>query len=282
MKPLLIIPPAPARWRALENLLGHKGPLWREDVEKRFTQGVPDAQDAFAVIADGGLLLANACVNKRGAVGVLGHVFARPEHRRRGHARQVIAAVVSWFDMLGGKWLYLGCPAALADGLYAKFGFRVLHRLARVPGEEVTMLRVAAGARETPFAETDGEIAVRDATRADWPLLVALLQHFPGPDPRVPLRESAVSAELAMLELFSRQERGTCRLLAAWRGDRIIGLASVATDALGRRTYAMLLPHNETLPPLREAVTAFAQGRGYEQVDFPLEALAATPSGAPQ
>lgn len=273
MKPLLIIAPAPARWHALADLVGHKGPPWLEDIEKRIVHGVDGSQDAFAVIPEGGRLLANACINRRHDVGILGHVFTRPEHRGLGFARRLTTTLLSWFDMTGGKWLYLGSGGGLAQAFYARFGFDIIRRVRREAEDVVMMLRTADGMTSNPIDSASGGIVIRDISRADWSLIVSLLQHRPGPDPRVSTDESAVSAEDNGLELLSRQEEGTCKLCGAFCGDRLVSLASVATDQLGERTYAMLMPHGDSPPALREAVIEFARSKGYAQVDFPMEAL---------
>jgi len=270
-KPLLILPPAPQRWLALHDLLGHKGPVWLEDIEQRCTRGVAGAQDAFAVMPSGGQMLASASIQKRLDIGILGHVFTRPDHRRRGFARRLLETAIAWFDMVGGKQLYLGTAAEL-EPLYAGAGFRVLHHAMR-DGQDVLIMTRGAAA---PGADDDArDVTIRPAARGDWPLMVALLQEHYGPDPRVSLAESAVAAEPTTLELVSRSEKGVCSLLAAWRGGRIIGLGSIATDELGERTYAMVMPHNDAPPALREALVAEAERKGYKQVEFPLEALAA-------
>ncbi|MBU0639682.1 MAG: GNAT family N-acetyltransferase [Planctomycetes bacterium] len=274
MKPLVIIPPSPARWHSLLALVGHKGPLWLEDIEKRFVQGVPGSQDAFAVIANGGQFLAHACINKKAKIGILGNVHTRSDHRGRGYARLVIKAMLAWFDMVGGKWLYLGTTADLADGLFGKFGFKVIRRSPREPHDGITMLRTVADVGYDPLGRSDAAATTRPISRADWPLIVALLQHRAGPDPRLALDESAVSAELTALELISQHEQGTCHVMGTFCADRALGVGSVAADRIGQRTYAILMPHGTELPELREAITAHARSQGYTQVDFPMETLA--------
>jgi len=281
MKPILIIPPAPARWPAIQELLRHKGEPWLTDLERRFVTGVPGAQDAYAVLPAGGPLLASACINKCGDVGVLGHCFTRPEHRRRGYARQLVETLLSWFDMTGGKWLFLGTTTELDEGLYRKFGFAPLRRAAWAPYDRLTMCRIGAGVTGDPFITAADGVTVRELTRAAWPAMVTLLQYRPGPDPRVPLEESAVIAEAFTLDLIAHQERGACSLQGAFRGPRLVGLATVATDREGARTYAMLIPHADAPPELRAAVTELARGRGYTQVDFPMEGLGEWHHGDP-
>ncbi len=280
MKPLLILGPSPARWKALEELLSHEDGAWLEDLRKRVVEGVDGSQDAIAVIPDGGNLLASACIRRRHDIGVLGHLFTRPAQRQRGRARLLMQALLSWFDMTGGRWLYLTGPLELAEGLFEKFGFRALRRLEHGDQARVTMLRTPAHVGESPFEKRTGRTEIREARRADWVLLVALLQHHCGPDPRVPLEESALAAEATALQLITQQEQGACRLMVAYCHDRIVGVGSVATDQVGHRTYAMLLPHDRPPEGLREALLDFAAGRGYEQVDFPMEALAEKPADA--
>jgi GNAT superfamily N-acetyltransferase len=281
MRPLLVIPPAPARWPALEDLLRHKGQPWLTDMARRFVPGVPGAQDAYGLIQSGGQFFASVCINKCGEVGVLGHCYTRPEHRRQGYARRLVETVVSWFDMTGGKWLFLGTTAELDEGFYRKFGFLPLRRMAWAPHDHVTMWRPGRGAAADPFTGLAGDTVVRDVTRADWPAMVTLLQYSPGPDPRVPLDESAVTAEVFTLDLIDHTERGACALKGAFRGARLVGLATVAIDRSGERTYGMLIPHSAPPPELRAAVLEFAQSKGYAHVDFPMEALrAAEPAAA--
>jgi GNAT superfamily N-acetyltransferase len=281
MKPLLILGPSPTRWQALEELLGHEESAWLDDLRRRVVEGVDGSQDAIAVIPDGGNLLASACIRRRRDIGVLGHLFTRPAQRQRGQARLLMQALLSWFDMSGGKWLYLTAPGELAEGLFEKFGFRMLRRLAHGDQQHVTMLRTPAHVGESPFEKLGGRMEIREGRRADWVLLVALLQHHSGPDPRVSLEESALAAERTALELITQQEQGSCRLVVACCHDRIVGVGSVATGQIGHRTYAMLLPHDCPPAGLREALLDFARARGYAQVDFPMEALVEKAAGTP-
>jgi hypothetical protein len=181
--------------------------------------------------------------------------------------------------MSAGKWLYLTTPRDLAEKVFAKFGFRVLRESSDADDRRVTMLRTPAHAGGSPFEKLGGDVGVRDATRADWPLIVALLQHYRGADPRVALAESALAAEATALDLFTQQQQGSCHLMIAYRQRRIIGLGSVATDQGAERTYAMTLPHDQPVDGLRQALIDFARARGCRQVDFPMEALAPSATG---
>lgn len=280
MKPLLIVPPAPRRWAALQDLLGHQAQPWLRNIELRLTQGVPRAQDAYAVAPENGRIIAVAGINKCGDLGVLGQVYTRPEHRRRGWARKLTETVLSWFDMTGGKWLHLATTGELDEGLYRKFGFVPLRRAVWAPYDRITMLRARPNANADPLAGVGGAVTVRDLTRADWPEMFTLLQYRNGPDPRVPLDESAVSAEVFTLDLIDHLEKRKCGLLGAYQGRRLVGLAAVAADRPPGRTYAMLVPHSGAAAALRGAAEAFAGTQGYEGVDFPMETVECLTAGA--
>jgi GNAT superfamily N-acetyltransferase len=277
MKPLLILGPSSERWPQVEDLLRHEDAAWLDDLRARMVGGIDGARDAFAIIPEGSQSLAGACIRRRHEVGVLGHLFTRPTHRQRGHARSLLQALLSWFDMSGGKWLYVTSPSDLVENLFEKFGFQPLRRGDQAESGRVTMLRTPTHAKATPFEEIGGRATVGDVSPADWALVVALLQHHCGPDPRIGLDESALSAEATALELVTQQRQGACRLKGVWRQRRIVGLGSVATGQPGQRTYAMLLPHDRPPEGLREAVLELTSTLGFTQVDFPMEALESPP-----
>ena len=273
MKPLLILAKSETRWPAVESLLEHEERIWLDDLRRRLVDGIPKTRDAFAMVPDGAQARGCGCIRRSHEIGVLGHLYIRPEHRTRGMARSLMQALLSWFDVTGGKWLYLTCPAELAGGLFEHFGFRLLGDAAS-DRTRVTMLRTLGHAPESPFTKLGGPQQVRDVARADWPQLVALLKHHAGADPRQSLADSALQAETTALELITQQEQEACRLVAAARRDRIIGLGSLAANQSGHRTYAMLLPHDNPPEGLRAALLEAARVQNYEQVDFPMEALA--------
>lgn len=274
-KPLLVLPPSPPRWPAIEALLENETPDPLSDLRARLTEPTEGANDAFAVQPDGAHVRAFGGLRRKLDVGVLGHFFTAPTHRQRGLARQLMQTLLSWFDMTGGKWLYACCPAALYSSFLEHFGFRVLHARPDDPDAPLFLLRTQAHVRGLPI-EQGGTPDVRELSRADWPLIVALLQHRPGPDPRVSQAESALAAEATAHDLLAQAARGQCALLGAGGAAYLSALASLATDQLGQRSYAMILPHGDPHANLRAAVLSLAAAKGYEQVDFPLEAVGST------
>jgi GNAT superfamily N-acetyltransferase len=282
MKPLLILAPSPARWPVVQDLLAHEDEAWLADLRQRLVDGLRGCQDALAIMPESTHALASACIRRRGDIGVLGHVYTRPGQRQQGKARALLQALLSWFDMSGGKWLYATSPRDAAEYLFEKFGFTVLRGSRAAEAERVTLLRTPANVSASPFERVTSRIRIRDVARADWVLIVALLRHYAGPDPRMDLEQSALGAEATALELIAQQEQGACHLLAACHQNRIVGLGSLATQPVGGRTYAMLLPQDCPPQGLREAVLQLASAQGYTQVDFPMEALAATSAATPR
>lgn len=274
MKPMLILPPAPARWRSLADLLSNLDPLIIRDAELRFSNGVEGATDAFALVVDGGLTLACASITRRNDVGVLGYVITRPSHRGRGLAAELIESLIAWFDMTDGRWLYCATSGTAATRLCDRYGFRTLHTLVRDGREDVFLQRAVNVMFPSPFEGLTGEERIRDITRADWPLIVSLLQHRPGHDPRATLDESSIGAEEFSLRLVDDQEQGKCRLLGAWRGGHLTAVGTVAIDTLGEKTYAMLIPFGQAPQELRAALLSEGTAKGYRQIEFPMETVA--------
>jgi GNAT superfamily N-acetyltransferase len=272
MKPLLIIPPAPNRWSSIDDYLNGATEARIADLRNRFDAPLTDARDAFAIIPNGSLTLAFASIRRMGDIGVFGELSTRPDHRLRGFARSLIQTLLSWFDMTGGKWLYLTTPGALAPAIFENFGFRLLHRSGE--SDAVSMLRTLSHVAESPYRGGSGPVRVRDVVRSDWPLIVALLQHHGGADPRVAIADSAAFAEATATDLLNQQDGGACKLLGAESGGKLLGLASLAVDQLGKRSYAMILPHSGGPAELTEAAVALGSAKGYERVEFPLSALA--------
>ncbi|MBK9119487.1 MAG: GNAT family N-acetyltransferase [Phycisphaerales bacterium] len=282
MKPVVIVPPAPQRWPALEDLFHNENRAFLDDLRIRVAEGVPGAHDAFAIAPEDAHHLGGCFgIGRCGDVGIVRPALVRPERRRRGLARQLFEAVAAWFEMTGGRWLYLFATAELDEAVYGRFHFQPLHRAFWQPHARLAMLRCFGHAAPTPYdGSPAGPPAVRPLTRADAPAMIALLQHRMGPDPRVPLEESAVAAEVFVLDLLAHQDRGAGLLLGEWFGGRLFAFGSAGLDRTGARTYALLVPHDYVGELLRPALEQATRERGYEQVDFPMEKLADWHHGA--
>lgn len=274
MKPLLLPCPAPNRSAPICALLEECSPAEAPDIAERMNVGVAGALDAVALQPDGGQALALGIIRRRGELGLLGPLWTRPQHRREGHARRLLQTLLAWFDMTGGRRLYLVAPAACFPEWLAHFGFRPLH----FGGDplRVSLLRTPAGLEDDPLTGVEhSPPCVEPLGPSDWAALHALAQHRLGADPRLSPAESALAAEAMIPELFTRLGSKRCALLGVRRGEHLAAAVTVALDATGPRTYALRWPYGENLPALADATAELARRHGYEQVDYPLESQGA-------
>ena len=91
----------------VETLLGHKGPSWRWGNEQvlRTETGL---DVFFYLLHRDGAPFANIMTIEYRGVGLLGHVYTRPEDRRQGAAMQLMACLMEHFRQRGGQALFLG------------------------------------------------------------------------------------------------------------------------------------------------------------------------------
>lgn len=91
----------------VEGLLSHKGPQWRWGNEQvlRTATGL----DVFYyLLSRNGDLFANVMTTESRGVGLLGHVYTRPDDRRQGAAMQLLGCLMGHFRQRGGQALFLG------------------------------------------------------------------------------------------------------------------------------------------------------------------------------
>lgn len=125
LRVLRVEPPDP-RWdSAVRGLLAHKPrPYDRHiDYSLRGECGALETRFYLGVVDDEAV--ANVMTVERRGVGILGHVFTRPDHRREGIATTVMNRQMIDFKARGGKVLLLGTGyQSHAYRMYASFGFQ--------------------------------------------------------------------------------------------------------------------------------------------------------------
>lgn len=250
MKPLLIIPPAPGRWAAIEGLLESLAPDAREELRLRVAEGLPDAFDAFAMLPEGGRAVAHAALYRKRDRAVLRHVWTNPLHRRRGHARRLVQTLSAWFDMSGGRLIYACGSEEVVGPLLGPAGFAVLHRTS-----EMGQVSMARG--QLPDAPLDAAVEVRAATGADFPQIVEFFQFCRGADLSVELSDSAARAEHTVAELLGADG---ARVLLGLQGPRVVGLGRVLRADQTARIEIM--PHEGAPAALKEALERAATTTG--------------------
>lgn len=109
----------------LVSFLGHKGGLWVWHIEKALKEPLEGLESRFYIGEIGDTLVGNICTFESASVGILGHVFTHPGHRRKGICQALMRGVMEDFRRRGGKILTLSTGYdSPAYHIYASFGFR--------------------------------------------------------------------------------------------------------------------------------------------------------------
>jgi len=109
----------------LESFLEHKGEPWLFHVRESLQDRAGKLETRFYVGKLGGKIISNVMTVEWMGVGILGHVFTAPEHRRKGACKAVMQVLMEDFRSRGGRLLYLGTGYdSPAYWIYHSFGFR--------------------------------------------------------------------------------------------------------------------------------------------------------------
>lgn len=107
----------------VEPLLGHKGELWNWQ-NAQALRSETGLESRFYLLSLHGMPFANVCTFSAGGVGILGHVWTRPEFRRQGASTLLVQAAMGDFARRGGEALFLGTnPDGPAYEIYKRHGF---------------------------------------------------------------------------------------------------------------------------------------------------------------
>ena len=86
----LVTAPEEAHMAGVEDLLGHKGGEWQEHIHAALAGETDSLETRFYLGLLGRDPVANIMTVESRGVGWLGHVYTRPEHRRKGICRAVM------------------------------------------------------------------------------------------------------------------------------------------------------------------------------------------------
>jgi hypothetical protein len=168
--------PDPSWGAQVMPLLGHKGRESRDHFEAAFAGPLDELETRFYVGTVGGIAITNVMIvgaraGSIGRVGILGHVFTRPEHRQKGAYAQLMAAQMEDVRRAGYRVLTLGTGFETHPyWIYHRFGFR------SVDGTSGRMKWLADPDAERDFFRP-GATAVRPLRWDDWaPLNLLALQ----------------------------------------------------------------------------------------------------------
>ncbi len=153
----------------VEQLLGHKGPLWRWGNEVVLREAVP-VESYFYLLHRDGEPFANMLNIEVDGVGMYAHVFTKPEERRKGAASRLLDLLLDHYRTRGGRALVLGTGYDSPPyHIYARGGFE------GIEAESGNMAYYPDG--EKAFYETYFAGQAMSVSRLGW-------QHWP---PSIPL-----------------------------------------------------------------------------------------------
>lgn len=111
----------------IQQLLVHKGPEWALHMRAALLGETDSLETRFYIGVLEGAPVANVMTVEYRGVGILGHVFTRPEHRRKGICQSILRRLMEDFRQRGGCVLLLGTGfESPAYWIYHSFGFRSL------------------------------------------------------------------------------------------------------------------------------------------------------------
>ena len=160
----------------IEAFLSHKGPPWNWGNEQVLRTGTGLDALYYLLHRDGDPFANMMTIESRG-VGLLGHVYTRPEDRRQGAAMQLLALLMDHFRQRGGQALFLGTGYdAPAYYIYRAHGF------AGVEPQSGQMAYYTTSEEEFERAFfAPGPTAMEPVGWLHWPVSIPLfLGAFPG------------------------------------------------------------------------------------------------------
>ncbi len=120
----------PVTGQELPLLLWHKGSPWVEDIQRRLEGKCAGSRDRFLVIYDGPRPAAHVWYTVAEAdptLGLLGHVYTRPDRRRQGGASRLLQAAWARFEREGGRAMQLFTYNPATVPFYQRLGFELVH-----------------------------------------------------------------------------------------------------------------------------------------------------------
>ncbi|RKY02012.1 hypothetical protein DRP77_08610 [Candidatus Poribacteria bacterium] len=152
----------------IASLLAHKPPIFKWHIERSLREELDQLETRFYIGKLGDEVIANVMTVEHLGVGILGHVFTRPDHRRKGACTAVMSRLMEDFRGRGGRALYLGTGYDSPPyWIYHSFGFRSV-----VPGSGFMRYFTSPDFEESWFAPSD--VRVKEVEWHDWGKMTAL------------------------------------------------------------------------------------------------------------
>jgi len=158
------VEPPDEEWaERIERSLAHKPDIWLDHIKKAVRGRTGDLQNYFYVGHLDGDIITGVMTVEHNRVGLLGHVFTRPDQRRKGACTRLMKHQMEDFRSRGGGLLLLGTEYETPPfKIYESLGFR------GIIGQSGYMRY----ATEEDFEESyyaPGDVSVRPVRWEDWP-----------------------------------------------------------------------------------------------------------------
>ena len=151
--------------------LAHKGEPWKWQVTKTLERDLAPLEAYYYLALLDDEIAGNICTFEYGGVGILGHVFTNPNHRRKGICSSIMDLQMDDFRTRGGKALYLGTGYdSTAYHIYRKQGFRSVY----VGSGYMEYYAIGIESIEEQYASAKNT-KVRLEDWRDWPGLTGLM-----------------------------------------------------------------------------------------------------------
>lgn len=230
--------PAPEWEERLVGFLEHKGEPWVSDLQVILSQQLAGLEVHFYVGMLAGAVVGTAMTTEATAprVGMVGHVFTAPEHRRKGICMALMEALTTDFVSRGGQGMTLGTGhKGLAYHIYHSFGFRSVANTGRMIWE------AQRGFLGDYFAA--GPTSVRDIAWPDWALLDLLYTVQEGDYLRSvrleQYRPAAYEAKFTGLRRLLGEPSAQSKILQKETGE-VVGHATLLPDPRWQNSVLLL------------------------------------------
>jgi hypothetical protein len=250
-----------AEWQPrIEPFLGHKGPGWNDHIQRALKEPLDALQTLFYVGCIDGELVTQVMIVGQGGAGILGHVFTKPEHRRKGACSRLMPYQMRDMPTRGFPVLTLGTTFdSHAYWIYHSCGFRSLRE-----GSGQMKWEAEPGAEARLLAA--GSTTVRPLEWTDWGAVGLLAAQPVKPGESLPRSLDAGllgqgSMEFGFIRLMLALEKQPARRAVALVKEvgLAVGWASLSPDERWYRQRRLLDVHvhpnfSAEIPRLIEAL----------------------------
>ncbi len=220
----------------LRRLLVHKDDIWQHHLDAWMSGPAKRLDTCFCVGAIDGELVSNVMTVMHEGIGLMGHVFTLPEHRRKGACDALMDMHISEFEERGGKAVYLGTGFESPPyRIYARHGYQAVPDRPGSMWWSPTYDEIEA-LYEDVYSDLD-RASVTDAAWRHWPSM-NMFAHLPLDRMKQTVRNAAhglfgvCQAEygfLSILQADSGDDSVVTRVLET-RDGHVAGLASLGPD----------------------------------------------------